>query len=184
MGGRQVLQTLPIQAERQSWEQEIHPNDKRDITGNKVLQTEEWACTDWTIPKAVLTLRGQPKYMTCKWSTVETGASLLTLLPLLPVERPADCALEGGGKGYCMESELMPACADIRAIFDGKMRSSGDGHPTNYWRLDDPAKTSCGARAGSKVFGPAAVSLYWRWSLCSFELCVLNWFSIVTWDGG
>jgi len=33
--------------------------------------------------------------------------------PLQPVERPAESALEGGGKGHWMESGQMPACANL-----------------------------------------------------------------------
>jgi len=129
VGGRQVLQTLRLQTEGQSPEQEIRPNDKREITGSKVLQTEERAYADWNVPKAVWTPRGRQMLVVRKRNATDAGASLL---PLQPVEGPAESALEGGRKGHWMESEQMPARANFGAFLHGKMRSSGDGLPGSY----------------------------------------------------
>jgi hypothetical protein len=104
------LQTLRRLTEGQSWAQEIRPNDKREIIGNKVLQTEERACAYWNVPKAVWTPRGRQMLVVRKQNATDAGASLP---PLQPVERPADSALEGGGKGHGMESGQMPACANL-----------------------------------------------------------------------
>jgi hypothetical protein len=80
-----------------------------------------------------LKLFGHREYDKCWWlrkrNTADVGASLP---PVQPVERPAVTALEGGGKGYCMESEQMQACANFGAFFHGKMRSNGDGLPGSY----------------------------------------------------
>jgi hypothetical protein len=43
-------------------------------------------------------------------SSTDTGAPLR---PLHPMERPAESALEGGGKGHRMETVQMPTCADF-----------------------------------------------------------------------
>jgi hypothetical protein len=110
VGGRQVLQTLLIETEGKSWEQEICLNDKREIIGNKVLKTEEWACADWKVPKVVWTLRGRQMLVVRKQNATDTGACLL---PLQLVERPADRDLMGGGKGHGRECRQMPACANL-----------------------------------------------------------------------
>jgi len=51
-----------------------------------------------------------------KQNVTDVGASLP---PLQPVERPADRALEGGGKGHRMECGQMPACGNLGAFPDG-----------------------------------------------------------------
>jgi hypothetical protein len=43
-------------------------------------------------------------------SSTDAGASLP---PLQPMERPAEDALEDGGKGHRLESEQMSTCADF-----------------------------------------------------------------------
>jgi len=90
--------------------QETRPNDKRNITANKDLQTEERACTNWNVPKAVRTPRGRRMLVVQRRDTTDAGTSLP---PQQPVERPAESALEGGGEGYRMESGQMLTCADF-----------------------------------------------------------------------
>jgi hypothetical protein len=53
VGGREVLQTLRINTEDHIREQVICPNEKREITGNKVLETEERAWADGNVPIAL-----------------------------------------------------------------------------------------------------------------------------------
>jgi hypothetical protein len=75
-----------------------------------VLQTEERACPDWSVPKAVWTPRGRQLMVVQRRSITDAGASLP---PLQPMERPADDAAEDVGKGHRLESEQMPTCADF-----------------------------------------------------------------------
>jgi len=60
----------------------------------------------------------------CRDSGPDAGAPLP---PLQPVERPAESPLESGGKGDGLESRQMPTRPGLRAVFHGRVRSSGDG---------------------------------------------------------
>jgi len=152
------------------------------MTGTKVLETEERACANWNVPRVVWTLRGRQMFVVRKQNATDARASLP---PLQLVERPADHALDGGGKGHWMESGQMPASAIIWAYLHGNMRSSGNGLAGSDWHWEGLAKTrgdagtggarAAGARAGLKVFGPEVVSCsscqsFWSLfvSLCFF----------------
>jgi len=157
-------------------------NDQPEINGNKVLETEDWACADWNLPNAVWPLRGWQMLVVQEQNAWYAEACLP---PLYLVERPAECALEGGRKGLWMESGQMRAFANIRAFHHGMIGSSGNGHSGSYWLWEVPAKTcrvawiggeaeggawAGGTEAGLKVFGPGVVSLSLRWSLWSMVL--------------
>jgi hypothetical protein len=66
---------------------------------------------------------------------VQTGISTAagaSLLPLYPMDRPAEDTLEDSGKGHRLESWQMPTCADFRAVCHGDMRPNGDGLPGSH----------------------------------------------------
>jgi hypothetical protein len=52
-----------------------------------------------------------------------------SLPPLQAVEEGAAGTMEGSWAGYGLESETVSARANIRAVFHGDMRPSGDGFP-------------------------------------------------------
>jgi len=108
-----VLQALRIQTEGQGGEQEIRPDDKHEIIGNEVLQTEERACAEWNVPKAVWTPTGR-QMLVVRRRRQDGGPDAGTPLPpLQPVERPAESTMEGGGKGDGLESGQMQTRADL-----------------------------------------------------------------------
>jgi hypothetical protein len=62
------------------------------------------------------------------WDSVpEAGAGLL---PLQPVESPAERITEGGDKGDGLESGPIPARSDLCPPFLGSVPPSGDGLPS------------------------------------------------------
>jgi len=57
------------------------------------------------------------------------------LLPLQPVESPAECPLEHSGKGDGLESRQMLTCTCLWFVFHGKVRSPGDRLLGGYWSI-------------------------------------------------
>jgi hypothetical protein len=49
-----MQQTSGLQADRQSWEQETHPNEQREASGSQVLPTEDRPRDSGHVPKTDL----------------------------------------------------------------------------------------------------------------------------------
>jgi hypothetical protein len=91
-----VQQALELQTQVQEGDKETCSDDKRDVGGYQVLRTKVRAFTRWSLPKTFRPPRGRQVLVVCRDSCPDAGAPLP---PLRPVERPAECTLEGGGKG-------------------------------------------------------------------------------------
>jgi len=94
-----------------------------EVTANMVPETEERTCTDWSIPKAVCTPRGQHILVVQRASSTDEGAALP---PLQPMARPAEGALQDGEKGHRLECGQIPTFADFCSVFQGEIPSTGD----------------------------------------------------------
>jgi len=88
-----------------------------------------WARAHGSIPETLRTPRRRQVLVVRRDDNTDAGAPLS---PLQPVERPSENALESGGEGDGLESGQMPTRAGLRAVFHGKVRSSGDGLLDGY----------------------------------------------------
>jgi hypothetical protein len=108
-----MQQTSRLQAERQSWEQETHPNEQCEASGSQILSTEVRTCASGHVPKTVRTPRRR-QMLVVRRRKQDSGLDAGTSLPpLQPMERPAENALERGGESDGMESGQMPTRASI-----------------------------------------------------------------------
>jgi len=82
-----------------------------------------WGCTNWSLPNTVQPPRRQQILEVNRDSGPDPGAPLP---PSQPVERPAECTLEHGGKGDRLECRQMLPHADLRVVSHRTVRSSGD----------------------------------------------------------
>jgi hypothetical protein len=81
------------------------------MTSVKSLATRFYRLKSGHAPTGVYLKRfGHREDDKCWWCERTAGARLP---PLQPVERPAESALESGGKGDRLESRQMPTCADL-----------------------------------------------------------------------
>jgi len=81
-----MQQTSRLQAERQSWEQETHPNEQCEATGSQILPTEVRTRASGHVPKTVRT-PGR-RQMLVVWQRKQDGGpdAGTSLPPLHPME--------------------------------------------------------------------------------------------------
>jgi len=126
-------------AERQSWEQETHPNEQREASGNQILPNEVQTRPSGHVPKTVQTLR-RWQMLVVQWPKQDSPDAGTSLPPLQSMERPAEHALERSGKSDGMESGQMPTRESLWAALHREMRPSGDGFLGGNWCQEIPAQ--------------------------------------------
>ena len=113
VGDRQVQQALRLQTQGQDRDQESCPNDKCEVAGHQVPQTEVREGIHWSLPETVWPPTG--RQMLVVWRDRQEGGpdAGTPLPPLQPVERPANDTTQAGGKGDSLESGQMQTRADL-----------------------------------------------------------------------
>ena len=109
-----MQQTLQLQTDGQDGDQETCSDDKREVAGYQVLQTEVQACTHWSLPDTIRRRRGpHMRVVRRRWRRDSGPDARKPLAPQQPVKRPAESTMEGGGKGDGLESRQMQTRADL-----------------------------------------------------------------------
>jgi len=104
-----VQQTSQLQAERQSWEHETHPNELCEVPDSQILPTEVQVCASGNILERIWTPRSR-QMLVMRWRRQGGSPHQHAGTPLPPLQLmkgPANDALDRGGESNGMESGQM-----------------------------------------------------------------------------
>jgi hypothetical protein len=107
-----VQQALQLQTQGQDVNQETHSNDKREVTGYRVLPNQVQACTNWSLAETVRLPRGR-QILVVRRRRQEGPGKGTPHPPLQPVGRPATGTMEGGVQSDGLESGQMQTREDL-----------------------------------------------------------------------